>query len=192
MSTVEWYIERNNIKRMNRALLIGIVVVVVLLGGFFALNSYINKEKQGDTPLSEGHEDIAYTINGKIVDLENGAGSVDGVTYKIVGEETEGDITEDGISDIAFLLEETKATSTDLFLVAAVRTSEGYRGTGGASLGDIEPIGLSSEMGGVVVRYHKKENTVATSTATTTNAQELERFFVVIDGELQSMRMPEL
>lgn len=177
---------------MNRALLIGIVVVVLLIGGFFALNSYIYKEKQGDTPFGEGHEDIAYTINGKVIDLEGGAATVDGVNYKIVGEETEGDITEDGVSDIAFMLEESKATSTGLFLVAAVHTDEGYRGTSGASLGDINPVGLTSEMGGVLVRFHRKESTSATSTATSTSSQELERFFVVINGELQSMRIPEL
>lgn len=178
---------------MNKIALYAIGAVVIIVAGFFLLNNYIYTEKQGEGGFQDGYKDIAYTINGKVVDLENGEATVDGLTYTIFGEETEGDITEDGISDLAFVLTEEHSTSTNYYLVAAVRTEGSYRGTGGALLGtNINLVGVEAASGGVLVRYNREgEGTQATSTATSTPVRELSRFFVVIDGALESITMPE-
>ena len=57
---------------MNKAFLYVGGIIVLLLVGFFVLNSYIYTEKQGEAGFQDSYKDIAYTIEGKSVDLENG------------------------------------------------------------------------------------------------------------------------
>jgi hypothetical protein len=178
---------------MNKIALYAVGVVVLGIAGFFLLNSFIYTEKQGDGGFEDGYQDIAYTIEGKVVDLEDGEATVDGLTYTIMGEETEGDLSEDGISDLAFVITQKSGTTTKYYLVAAVRSDGAYRGTGGALLGEnIEIAGVDSLNGGVVVRYMTTGGgEQASTTASTTSATERSRFFVVINGEIESMAMPE-
>ncbi len=169
---------------MNRALIIGVVAVVILVGGFFLLNNYIYQEKQPETGFQVGYKDIAYTIQGKAIDLEDGVAEADGVRTSYFGNEVEGDLSEDGISDIAFILTQETGTSTSYYLVAAIQTEGGYRGTSGALLGEnIEPVGLAPELGGIRATYRIPSGLQATTTATTTNTREASRLFVVANGE---------
>jgi hypothetical protein len=166
---------------MNRAIIILAVVIIVLVGGFFILNNYIYQEKQEPNPvLQTGYKDIAYTINGKAFDLENGVVEADGVKTAYFGNEAEGDLSEDGVTDIAFILTQEKATSTSYYLVAAIQTEGGYRGTSAAYLGEgITPVATVAELGGVSVTYTKQNTASATSTP-----DEVSKFFVVSNGEL--------
>ncbi len=177
---------------MKKIVLYGIVAVVILVAAFFVLNNYIYTQKQGDMSSKDGYDDLAYVIDGKTIDLQDGTATVDGATYSLWGEEAEGDITEDGIADLAsILVREQEATSTSYYLVAAVRADGAYQGVNGVLLGnDITPLGLESKLGGMVVRFTRNGET--TDAATSTPARERSRFFVVINGELQSMVMPEI
>ncbi len=175
----------------KKILYIGLALVVIIVLAIVLFNNNgQNPEGQGVFP--EGYRDIAYTINGKVVDLQNGEANVEGVQNRIIGSEAEGDITEDGMADIASLLIQEKATSTDYYLVAAIATEGGYRGTGGALLGEnLQNVDMQSTQGGVLVRYERPSTATGTSTATSTSTRVLERFFVVINGELESMPVPE-
>ena len=54
---------------MNKIFIYIVGAAVVLIGGFFALNSYIYNEKQGEgSALS--HKDATYGIEGNVVRLK--------------------------------------------------------------------------------------------------------------------------
>jgi len=118
-----------------------IVVALVLLGGgFFAFNNYIYQEKQA----SEGdYKNITYTIDGKPVTLTDGvseedvAGSASKIITKYFGNEVRTDLDGDGTEDVAFLLtQETGGSGTFFYVVGALYTADGWKGSHGVLLGD--------------------------------------------------------
>jgi hypothetical protein len=168
---------------MNKVLLYIGGVIIVLFVGFFVLNNYIYTEKQGDTGFQAGYKDIAYTIQGRIVDLENGAAEIDGVTTKYFGNEVEGDLNEDGVSDIAFLLtQEPGGSGTFYYVVAALKTDDGYTGTAAAFLGDrIAPQTTEINAGRVVANYAER---MEGEPMTTEPSLGVSKYFAVINGQL--------
>ena len=100
---------------MNNKFLIGgvmvLLIIILAVGGFFWLNNYIYNQKQGNVGFQSSYKDATYIIEGKSVILVNGYSEVEvtpGSSSKIItkyfGNEAEGDLNMDGISDIAFLL----------------------------------------------------------------------------------------
>lgn len=139
-----------------------LLIVVVLAGGFFIFNNYIYTEKQGSAGFQAGFRDIAYTIDGNPVMLvggyaeqESAPGSSSKTITRYFGNEAEGDLNGDGISDIAFLLtQETGGSGTFYYVVAALKTDTGYQGTNAVFLGDrIAPQTTEIRDGEVVVNY---------------------------------------
>ena len=119
-----------------------IVVLVVLLGGFFAFNSYIYTEKQAD--LVTDHKNATYVINGQVVTLVDGyaettgaPGSATKVVTRYFGNELATDLNGDTVEDVAFVLtQETGGTGVFYYAVGAIKTEDGYDGTDGYLLGD--------------------------------------------------------
>ncbi len=119
-----------------------VAALVVLVGGFFTLNSYIYNEKQ--TPAAADHKDAEYTIDGKQVTLSDGfaeveaaPGSVSKITTKYFGNEIIHDLDSDGREDVIFLLtQETGGSGIFYYVVAALNTERGYVGSEGLLLGD--------------------------------------------------------
>ena len=75
---------------MNKFIYI-LVVVAILVGGFFALNSFVYQEKQGDTIGQPSYKDIAYMINEQSVQLIDGVaeteaapGSVSKINFLLI------------------------------------------------------------------------------------------------------------
>jgi hypothetical protein len=180
---------------MQKVLIYIVGAVIVLVGGFFILNNYIYTEKQGDNGFQDGYKDIAYTINGASVDLEDGYAETEGIvgstTKKLItkhfGNEAEGDLTEDGVSDIAFVLtQEEEGGIPTYFVVAGVREETGaYRGTSAVSLGEnVEITALSVAGGRIEVSYTQTTPAVGTSTPST---RERTRYLAVSGGELISV-----
>lgn len=129
---------------MKKTLIYIIVLVVILVGGFYALNSYIYNEKQGDQTPAMSAKDATYVIDGKVVALKNGVSEIElepGSASKIVtryfGNEVKLDIDSDGRQDEVFLLtQETGGSGTFYYVVAALNKENGYVGSQGLFLGD--------------------------------------------------------
>lgn len=119
-----------------------LAVIALLVGGFFAFNSYIYNEKQA--VATEDYKDAEYLIEGERVKLSNGIhevqdgpGSAQMITTSYFGNELKTDLDGDGDEDIAFLITRSGAgTGTFFYAVAALKTENGYQGSDGYFLGD--------------------------------------------------------
>lgn len=127
---------------MNKWLLIGVGVIVVLIGGFFALNSYIYNEKQAT--VATDYKDAEYIIEGERVKLKDGfseteaaPNSASKTTTQYFGNEIVTDLNDDGEDDVVFLLTQSPGGSgTFYYVVAALSTERGYVGSEAYLLGD--------------------------------------------------------
>ena len=135
-----------------------LILVAVLLGGFFAINTYIYNKKQGGvedikdaTIVAEG---VPVTlVNGEaITDIGNGAK----VYTSYFGNEARGDINDDGREDIVFIVTQSGGGSgTFVYVVAALQNSAGrYEGTNAVFLGDrVAPQTTEIRHSIIVVNY---------------------------------------
>lgn len=121
-----------------------VIVIVVLIIGFYALNAYIYNEKQGDQTSATSYKDATYVIDGKVVKLTDGVaeteaapGSASKIVTKYFGNEVNIDFNKDGREDVAFLLTQTTGGSgVFYYVVAALNKETGYEGSQGLLLGD--------------------------------------------------------
>jgi hypothetical protein len=121
---------------------IGILAVLVGVGAFFALNSYIYEEKQATAEAD--YKNAEFLIEGQRIKLENGLaetetapGSASKTITRYFGNEVKTDLDGDGQEDIAFLLtQERGGSGTFFYAVAALDTERGYVGSDGYLLGD--------------------------------------------------------
>jgi heat shock protein HslJ len=140
-----------------------VIIIIVLVGGFYAFNSYIYNEKHSDQPIVKSYKDATYVIDGKVVTLANGVseieaapGSASKIITKYFGNEVKLDLNKDGREDVAFLLtQETGGSGVFYYVVAALNKETGYEGSQGLFLGDrIAPQTTEvSDKGFVVVNY---------------------------------------
>lgn len=120
---------------MKTWLIGGVVLVAVLVGGFFALNSYIYEEKQA--PAAEDYKSATYVIDGKSVQLADLPAEAGVVRTRHFGNEVRTDLNADGREDVAFLItQEGGGSGTFFYVVAALNTERGYVGSSGFLLGD--------------------------------------------------------
>lgn len=112
---------------MNKWIIGALVVVAILVGGFFALNSYIYEEKQA--PAAAEYQDTEFFIEGQYVRL--------GGEAQYFGNDLKTDLDGDGREDVAFLItHEPGGSGTFFYVVAALNTERGYVGSDGYLLGD--------------------------------------------------------
>lgn len=117
-------------------------VLAVCVAAFFALNAYIYQEKQAVVALD--YKNAEYIIEGQRVQLNDGIAETEAapdseakIVTRIFGNEVVTDLNDDGREDIVFLLtQETGGTGTFFYVVAALNTEEGYRGSEALFLGD--------------------------------------------------------
>lgn len=111
----------------HTGLLIIVGVIVVLVGGFFLLNSYIYNEKQAAT--ADTYQEAEYLIEGERVTL--------GGDTRYFGNELITDLNDDGRDDVVFIVtHEPGGSGTFYYAVAARSTEDGYLGSDGYFLGD--------------------------------------------------------
>lgn len=142
-------------------LLIIVVALALLVGGFFALNSYIYKEKQGDGV--QENQSSNFFISGEPVVLVNGVsekpaapGSAEKITTRYFGNDVNADLNGDGMVDRGYLVtQETGGTGTFFYFVGALQNTDGtYRGTNAVLIGDrIAPQTTEFRDGLVIVNY---------------------------------------
>jgi len=144
---------------------IGFSIVVILIGGYFLLNHYIYTEKQGDGGFQQDYKNVAYIIDGRPVLLVDGyaeeemaTGSASKKVTHYFGNEAYGDLNNDDISDIAFLLtQDTGGSGIFYYVVAGIKTDTGYRGTNAIFLGDrIAPQTTEIRDGEIMVNYAER------------------------------------
>ena len=121
-----------------------ILLVVILVGGFFILNSYIYNEKQA--PAAADYKNAEYVIEGeriRLVDgfaesvIDDGPGMDVSVTTRVFGNELVTDLDGDGTEDVAFIVtQERGGSGTFFYAVAALNSERGYVGSDGYLLGD--------------------------------------------------------
>ena len=111
---------------MHKAL-IGLTVIIVLVGGFFAFNAYIYNEKQASEEAE--YQDAEFVLEGQRVRL--------GENTRYFGNELRTDLDGDGREDVAFIVTHSPGGSgTFYYAVAALNTERGYIGSDGYLLGD--------------------------------------------------------
>lgn len=138
-------------------------IFVVLIGAFYALNSYIYNQKQGEQKSTRDYKNATYVIDGRPVALVDGnsetevaPGSASKVITRYFGNEARGDFDRDGREDIVFLLtQQTGGSGTFYYVVAALNKESGYEGSQAFFLGDrIAPQTTEArEDGSIVVNY---------------------------------------
>src|SRR3989344_4274380 len=143
---------------MNKLIFV-LLAVIILVGGFFALNSYMYQEKQGPTD----YKDATYLIEGEPVTLVDGVaeteaapGSASKTITRYFGNEVKGDLNGDMINDLAFILtQETGGSGTFYYVVGAIQNADNtYEGTHAVLLGDrIAPQPIQLDGATVIVNY---------------------------------------
>jgi len=112
---------------MNKWIIGVLVILAILVGGFFALNSYIYEEKQA--PAAAEYQDAEFFIEGAYVRF--------GEETHYFGNELKTDLDGDGREDVAFIAtHEPGGSGTFYYVVAALNTERGYVGSDGYLLGD--------------------------------------------------------
>jgi len=130
--------------KTNKSLIIAIsilVIVAIYLASHFSLNSYSSNNKQDSR---SDYKSIEYVIDGKPIKLVNGIAedeiapnSSSKMITRYFGNELKTDLNGDGLEDIAFLVtQESGGSGTFFYVVAAIKTDQGYVGSHDYLLGD--------------------------------------------------------
>jgi hypothetical protein len=148
---------------------IGIFAVIIIIAALFW---YAYETRKNSQIPSTDYKNATYSIEGEPVTLVNGyaeteviSGSASKTITQYFGNEATGDLNGDGLPDIAFLLSQNGAGSgTFFYVVAALNTGDGYRGTNAILLGDrIAPQSTELQDGVIEVDYavRKPEDSMA-------------------------------
>jgi len=125
-----------------------VLMLCLLIGGFYVFNAYIYNQKQGDQKSARSYTDATYTIDGERVTLVDGvvetevdSDSTSKVVTRYFGKEVAADFNDDGDKDVVFFLtREGGGSGTFYYIVAALDTEQGYIGSQALFLGDrIDP-----------------------------------------------------
>lgn len=109
-----------------------------------------------------GYKNISYEIDGSPILLRNGVsetesapGSASKIVTRYFGEEIRADLDDNGMEDVSFIVFRSGGGSgTFYYVVAALMTAEGYKGTNAILIGDrIAPQDLYYRNGMIVVDY---------------------------------------
>lgn len=119
------------------------IIAIVLISFYFSSNDN-NPQQLVVSAVKTDYKNIAYTIDGRLVQLNGGLSEVDAapgsaskVTTRYFGNDFRTDLNNDGQEDIVFLLtQETGGSGVFYYAVAALNTAEGYVGSDGYFLGD--------------------------------------------------------
>lgn len=151
--------------KKNIQIMIIVFIAIIGIGGylFFTKNSdsVIVSDVVNEQFKFNGKQ-MSFVIDGRTIQLENGEaeteiapGSASKIVTKYFGNESFGDIDEDGRTDVAFLVTQNSGgTGTFYYVVVAVQNDTGYRTTNSILLGDrIAPQTIEFKEGEFVINY---------------------------------------
>lgn len=135
----------------------------IILLGLFVLFMF-QRRSSIDSPsvIVTDYKNSVYQIDEQFVSLKDGVAHIvvgDGTapeeTVRYFGNEVAGDFNGDGRTDVAFILtRDTGGSGTFYYVVAALQTADGYKGTNGIFLGDrIAPQTTEFRSGRIIVNY---------------------------------------
>ncbi len=138
-------------------------MVLAILGGAYYIytKTPIPADVTVVTPAAN-YKNATYSIHGQNVTLINGTatteiapGSASKLVTQYFGNVATGDLNGDGVPDAAFILtQQGGGSGTFYYIVAALKTTQGYQGTNGVLLGDrIAPQTTEIQNGQVIVNY---------------------------------------
>ncbi len=135
-------------------IVVGLVGLALLVAIYFLINKpaeNTNESISTTIPASVGVRNTTYSIDDQLFTLVDGRAetpvmgeSEAKIVTTYVGNEVSVDLNQDGTPDTALIIsQETGGSGTTFYLVAALTTSDGYKGSRGAFLGDrIIPEGI--------------------------------------------------
>ena len=140
--------------------------------------------------------DSTFTVDGQRVVLKNGTsttpsapGSASLVTTRYLGKEVRGDLNNDGQEDAAFAVtRETGGSGVFFYVVAAIKTKDGYKTTNAFLVGDriaLQSLAITPSAGELRVNYAKRQPGEAMTTPPTADAVLLLK--VTPQGVLQGL-----
>lgn len=149
---------------MKKAL-IPILLLIIAITAAIVIVCIVKLPTQIQAPIEvpvniQSIKDATYTIEGESVTLKNGMseieaapGSASKITTQYFGNELVHDFNADGLNDTAFILTQSSGGSgTFYYLVVAINTPEGYKGSDGYLLGDrIAPQNVEKGTGNIIV-----------------------------------------
>ena len=143
---------------MNKNTLILIIILILAIVGIYFCQQSLLQVKD--------YKNISYNIEGKDVLLTNGLSEVEivpGSASKSItryfGNEVRGDFNNDKSEDVAFLLtQDNGGSGTFYYVVAALKTNNGYIGTNGIFIGDhVAPQTTEFRDNMIIVNYEDRE-----------------------------------
>lgn len=138
--------------------LLGVISVIIAGIGIWVLLG----QDEVVAPQAADHKNATYMVEGQSVALVDGyaetataPGSASKTVTRYFGNEATGDLNGDGVSDVAFILtQDAGGSGTFYYVVAALKTSDGYQGTDAVLLGDrIAPQTTEIREGQLIVNY---------------------------------------
>lgn len=136
-----------------------IVFIALVLTGALVL---MTRNASAPTHTTNDVKNATYTVEGQPTTLINGhgetsaaPGSASMTVTEYFGDEVQGDLNGDGEPDVGFILTQSSGGSgTFYYVVAALKTANGYQGTNAVLLGDrIAPESTQIQDGLLVVNY---------------------------------------
>lgn len=152
---------------MDKKKIILIGGAIVFIGIFIFLVLQYKPLKDASSGDGADATNITYQIDGQTVELKDGAFDIvsddaaSEATIKYFGNDVLGDFNGDGREDQAFILtKESGGSGTFYYIVAALTTADGYKGTNGILLGDrIAPQTTEFKDGQIIVNYADRKPT---------------------------------
>jgi heat shock protein HslJ len=144
---------------MKKTFVISVVAIILFIViSFFAINTFIYNEKQGEVALKNEH-DGAYKIDGQNIFLENGIsemeaapGSASKIITKYWGGDLKADFDNNGKEDVAFIISQSTGGSGTFYYVVA--RMNGESSVDAVLLGDrIAPQNINYDNGIILVNY---------------------------------------
>lgn len=147
---------------MKRYLVIALIIIAAAGASYWYGRSRDPAVSDAQPTEAKDYKDATYEIEGKPVALVNGRAeqeaapsSASKVVTQYFGNEAKGDLSGDGLADVAFLLTQTTGGSGIFYyVVAAVQGIGGYAGTNAVLLGDrIAPQTTEISNGQLIINY---------------------------------------
>lgn len=171
--------------------MIGTLVIFVV--GLVMLGLYARNNKE-IVATNIDPKNTTYSINDQEVILVDGfssipaaPGSASQITTEYFGNEAIGDLNNDGVGDVVFLLtQETGGSGVFYYVAVALGNGQGYRGTNALLLGDrIAPQTTEIRNGQIIVNYAER---VSSDPMTAQPSRGVSKYFKVVDRELVLVR----